>query len=418
MGRIYYGWFVVGVAMLAYLLLIGVINGAFGLFVVPVSEDFGLSRADTNSGLILLNIGASCLSPLIGRVLDRLPLKAVLVASALLAGGSIAALGLSRSLPLSAFVLMVPLAIGYGGAATLGLTVLIARWFDVHRARAIALGMIGMSLGGVVMPPLAGALIERVGWRATLEILGCGTAAVLALIFLIVRVRPRPDEVEPGAHAAVPGHATDGSTLGKPVTVLQILGAPQFWTVVVGFSLALGALQGIQVSIAPLALGAGFSLAQATTLMAALGGGAVAGALLVALFADRFDRVTLLALITLLSALLSAAPLLGHGYPVLLAVSVGAGFGSMALSPLFYAQLADEFGAASFGTALGLMAPIAGLLGAAGIRFAGEVFDRTGGYDLMFYVFVGVGVLAAALIFSTRFVSRPLAGQAGVAAAA
>src|SRR5262249_41406551 len=119
MRRIYYGWYVVAVAMLAYLLVIGIINGAFGVFVVPVSRDLGLTRADMNSALILLNLGAACVAPLVGRALDRLPLKAVLASAVACFGLALAGLGLSKSLLLDVVLLTLPLAIGYTGCAAL-----------------------------------------------------------------------------------------------------------------------------------------------------------------------------------------------------------------------------------------------------------------------------------------------------------
>ena len=184
MGRIYYGWYVVGVAMVTYMLLIGISVSAFGAFVVPVSRDLHLSRADANSGLILMNLGAACLAPLVGRALDRLPLKLVLMAAVTCFAAALVGLGLSKSLLLSAGLLLLPLAVGVSGAGTLGMTVLMARWFEAQRGRAIALGMVGMSLGGVIAPLVAGGLIERVGWRATLVILGCATATILLLLIL------------------------------------------------------------------------------------------------------------------------------------------------------------------------------------------------------------------------------------------
>lgn len=71
MRRIYYGWFIVAASMLIYMLIIGSTFSVFGLFVQPVSEEFGLSRADMNTGLILLNLGNAALAPFIGQILGE-----------------------------------------------------------------------------------------------------------------------------------------------------------------------------------------------------------------------------------------------------------------------------------------------------------------------------------------------------------
>jgi hypothetical protein len=58
-----------------------------------------------------------------------------------------------------------------------------------------------------------------------------------------------------------------------------------------------------------------------------------------------------------------------------------------------------------------LMAPIVAVVSAVAVRFAGEVYDRTAGYDVMFYTFIVTQLLATALIFSTRFFGRPAMAQ-------
>jgi hypothetical protein len=86
---------------------------------------------------------------------------------------------------------------------------------------------------------------------------------------------------------------------------------------------------------------------------------------------------------------------------------------------VFYTLLADRFGIASYGTVRGLAAPVTTMLSAVCVRFAGEVFDRTGGYELMFSCFVGLMLVAAVVIFATRFTkAAAFAASKGTAASA
>jgi len=100
--RIYYGWVIVGLAALTYMVIYGSTFAAFGLFVLPVSEDFGLSRADMNTAFVVLNVGIAVSSPLIGRLLDYFPVRRIMMICAALLGLSLATLGLSHSVRLSA----------------------------------------------------------------------------------------------------------------------------------------------------------------------------------------------------------------------------------------------------------------------------------------------------------------------------
>ena len=109
---------------------------------------------------------------------DRVPIKRILVASAIAFGGGFVALGLSHSLLLDAVVLFVPLAIAVVGAGTGANPALVARWFTVYRGRAMAIAAIGVSLGGLALAPPATFLIARIGWRQALIGLGCGITPV------------------------------------------------------------------------------------------------------------------------------------------------------------------------------------------------------------------------------------------------
>src|SRR5262249_61333748 len=95
--RVYYGWFIVASSVVVLTLLLGSTYHAFGVFVLPVSEDFGLSRAQTNTALILFSIGNAIWAPIVGQMLDRLPIRPIMLSGALLIGASLVALGYSHS---------------------------------------------------------------------------------------------------------------------------------------------------------------------------------------------------------------------------------------------------------------------------------------------------------------------------------
>ena len=66
----YFGWVVVIVGAFIMMLTMGTTVGVFGLYVLPVSQEFGLSRADVNSGFALMNLGGAVIAPLVGRAAD------------------------------------------------------------------------------------------------------------------------------------------------------------------------------------------------------------------------------------------------------------------------------------------------------------------------------------------------------------
>jgi MFS family permease len=82
------------------------------------------------------------------------------------------------------------------------MTLLVARWFVAQRGRAMALSILGMSLGGFDFAPIVGLLIEGIGWRLALIASGLGGSAVLLLLALVVRERPGGDDREGASGAA------------------------------------------------------------------------------------------------------------------------------------------------------------------------------------------------------------------------
>lgn len=407
---IYYGWWIVASSVVVLTLLLGSTYHAFGVFVLPVSEDFGLSRAQTNTALILFSIGNAIWAPIVGQMLDRLPIRPIMLSGALLIGASLVALGYSHSAALSAIVIAVPLAFASQAGGILTATTLVARWFTVHRGRAMAIALMGMSFGGIAGTPLIALVIERVGWRQALVIVGCAVALTLGALVPIARERPGPDDVEsaaaPGADAGLP----DVATSAQPLGAMSLLRMWPFWTIGVSAALTLGAAQALMITLVPLAQTGGVGATAAASLISVMSAAGLIATLLFAWIADRTDRMMFLGSVFILVGLVNGLLWFSHGYALYATCAVLLGLTTGVVSPAFNALLADRFGPASFGTANGLMLPILALVGALCVRYAGAVFDRTGGYSFLFLSFIASQAFAALLMFGTRMSTAAPAG--------
>lgn len=375
MGKTY-GWVMVAVSMLLLLLAVGPTSYAFGLFVLPVSEDLGLSRANINTGLIVLNFGMAALAPFVGRMLDRTSIRLTIGVSAALFVAGFAVLSLSRNVWLSAAMLAGPVAIGVLGLGTLSTTALLARWFATQRARALAIAAIGISLGSVLAVPLIGMLIESFGWRRALMAEALAIAVLVALVLPLIRDKPPAESDTARADASV-------AAAEKPITAGHLLRSPPFWTITVSLGLGFGVLQTIVVSLAPYAQEHGLPMAEAASLISIYGGMAITGKVVLAWIGDRVDRVILLTVLFAVVALTAATPLVSQSYGALAVCAALLGTAAGTTTPAFSALLADRFGAASIGTAYGLASTVIAIISAACIRFGGETYDRTGSYDTM-----------------------------------
>ncbi len=412
--QLYYGWWIAVIAMTNMTLVVGASFNIFGLFVRPVSAEFGLSRANMNTAIVLLNFGGAIAAPFIGRLFDRMPIRRILRLSAIAFGAGFVGLGLSYSLWLDAVIIFAVLSIGLVGAGTGANPALVARWFTVHRGRAMAIAAIGVSMGGLALGPPTTFLIAGFGWRHAVIALGCGITAIILLLSIFIRGEPGPGDIEDrsgrgdrSTHADARAHAA--GTLGAaPLNAGAIMKMPQFWLIAGSVAVFLSTSQGFTVSVIPMAQALQFSPVQVAGLLPAMSLGGISGKLLIAAIGDRVERVLLACVIIIVLALANVAALFSHSYPAVVTCCALLGAGMGCMTPVFYALLADRFGQASFGTVNGLAFPLTTVFSSVVVRLAGEIFDRTGAYDWMFITFIGLLAVALAMMFCNRIVGKPV----------
>lgn len=407
MRQVYYGWYVVAITIVIFMVLVGSIFSAFGVFVLPVSAELGLSRATMNTAIGLVSVGNAILAPFVGWLLDRIAAKLVMIVCSIVYGASMLTLGFSHSLWLSGLTLTLGIPLAYLGAGSLSATLLIARWFTARRGRAMMLAGLGLSAGSLISPPTIGMLVEANGWRRSLLLLGTALGALLTILAVIVRERPGPNDVELAAQPLpTPSSGQEGRAVPAPMKVLAMLRMPQFWTASISTAVAMGAFTTIVVSLVPLARAHGFGMLEATGLISIMGAAAIVGALLLAPIADRVDRILLLSGLFLLGVPVNVVLLSGYRYLVLVTAAIILGIATGTATPTFYSILADRFRTSSFGTVRGLSFFLIGVFGVLELHFGGALFDKTGNYRATFLAAIVLAVASAALMFTTRFTRR------------
>ena len=172
-GGLFYGWTIVGAFF--FLNLVGQASGSlnFGLFVLPMSEELGLSRQLIGWAQTMRLWASGLGGVILGRWLDRYgPRGPMLVAIVVAVGGLLLLAGAQSAGALFG----VMLALGASGWTTPGggaliATVPVAKWFVRMRGRATGIVQIGLGIGGVVFLPLTQVLINHYGWRMTWVVL-------------------------------------------------------------------------------------------------------------------------------------------------------------------------------------------------------------------------------------------------------
>jgi MFS family permease len=398
--RPFQGWRVVGAGFFNAMLMVGATAYSFGLFVLPLQAEFGLSREQANLGLVLLIIGFAVWAPIIGRLIDRRSARTIGIIGAALFAAGFAAIALAGAPWAMALALAGPVALGSTAAGAFAANTLAARWFVAKRGRALGIVSVATSAGGFVVVPVMARLVEAWGWRDAVLAAGLGIGAMVALATWGF-IRDRPADVgqfPDGADAALAVDTPDD----RRWTVGEMLGARNFWLVGVGAGLLLGSDQALLVSLVPYGLGRGFSVAEAANLIAVLTGSAVIGKLVIGWLADRIDKRALFGFTCLCNIafllLLRSEP--SYGALVASASVIGLAIGGV--YPAWTTLTAQCFGRVSFGQAYGLMNLVTMPFVLASITLAGRSFDATGSYDLAFTIFLGSAALAAVLVALVR----------------
>jgi OFA family oxalate/formate antiporter-like MFS transporter len=176
--RFFYGWVVVAAAFCVALVAYGV-QYSFGIFIDPLTEDFGWSTTLVTGAASLFMFSRGALAIFTGWVTDRYGPRIIVAI-----GGLFLGLGLiltSQSSTAWQLYLFYGLMGGFGlSIAYAPLMATVSRWFASKRGLAIGIVAAGIGMGTAVMSLLASHLVATYEWRLSYIIIG-----LLALIIII-----------------------------------------------------------------------------------------------------------------------------------------------------------------------------------------------------------------------------------------
>src|SRR5262247_2729095 len=170
---------------------------AFSLLFPPILDEFGWERGLTAGAFSFGFLVSACLSPLVGRLMDRRgPRFVIEMGTIVMAIGLALAPLVSRPWHLYATLGVL---VG-GGGNCLGYTgqsLYLPNWFVRRRGLALSLAFSGVGLGSIVLLPWLQALIAGAGWRAACWALAVLVLIVLAPLNLLLERRPEDIGLEP-----------------------------------------------------------------------------------------------------------------------------------------------------------------------------------------------------------------------------
>ncbi len=388
-------------AFVCAMLIAGCTSYIFGLFVIPVTQEFGLSRAEVNNGYIAFLLGVGILSPIVGRLLDIFSARIVMCCGGVLFG--IGMIGMSQVMQPWMMLLWIlgPIAFGMAACGTLAANTVVVRWFHNRRGKALGVLAISTSAGGFIFTPLTAVLIEQFGWRGALFAIGCLALVVISIMTLFV-IRNQPKGDEKGLHEEFLKDAAmtpqEEEQQGHLWRYGELLRNRNFWLLTLGVGLLYSSDQAMVTSNVPYFQDIGIDLTGAAMIAAFMTVSAIAGKMLVGMLADKMDLRYLFYAVAVAHVAILVVYLLQPPFWGLLLMATVFGLGIGGVFPVWGTMLAWVFGAKSYGTIMGLMTIFFKLGSILTVRFVGQVYDATGSYESAFYVFIVMVVVAAGMI--------------------
>ncbi len=160
---------------------------ATGLFIEPLTEEFGWSRAEISGGMSIAALLSVPLAPILGILIDRFGTRRLAFSGII--GTTIcfvlfSMVNGSLSLWLALWALYAILSVGINSTVW---AAAVSGVFASGRGLALGVTLSGAALAQVIAPPLTQWLIEAYGWRWAFVLLGVGWGTpglILCLMYL------------------------------------------------------------------------------------------------------------------------------------------------------------------------------------------------------------------------------------------
>jgi MFS family permease len=415
------GWRqVIACAML--LGVMGIMTAGYGMFSVPLGQEFKPSRMVLMLAITVMSTVTAILSPFLGNLMDRVPLKRLMALGVISVSSGFLALSFTTSMVQVLIVYGLLLAPTNVLMGPIIVTVLLSRWFANRRGRAIGLAITGMSVVSLSLPPLIQWLLDTNDWRVAFRLLALIFFVFTSLAVLMIVEDPAKKGLLPdGGEAA--GEAAQASANVAPVGVKAILTDPAFWIIGAIFALILAGMKGMITNLVPMAIDEGIKPSSAALLMSIFSATGIASKLVFSLVADRIGyRILLLGAIAgFVAGLLCLTRSESGFWMIAVGVSLVAMFGGLS-TPLQGMLVPRIFGQRVIGRVSGLLSLFMLALALSSPPAFGFAYDQTGSYDTMYYLLAAVSAATMLLVpylrMQPRSVEKPEADKALQAAAA
>jgi MFS family permease len=303
----HYSWIILIVAFIGVMAAQG-LRYSFGAFMVPWEEDFSATRGTISAISFVSFLVFAISQPVIGKLIDQYGIKKIFMYSTILLGFSTILTYFATSIWMLFLLFGVISSLGFGGASGVTASMAVTKWF--HKKQGLALGLVeaGFGAGQMVMVSSSLLLIEQLGWKVTVLLLG---GFLLFIIFPIIAIflvsNPSNKGLKAlGADEELPNDTNEGRENGIYYTTNRksFYKHRAFWFLVIPYFICGYTTTGLMdTHLIPFAQSCGFTAVETGTAVSLLAFFNTAGTIVSGIFADRWSNKGMISAIYFLRGL-------------------------------------------------------------------------------------------------------------------
>jgi MFS family permease len=405
--RPFYGWRIVLAGTAVLFVSSGIGFYSHGVILDPLRNLHGWSKTTISAAITLYFITAGINGFLIGRRIDCYGPKWVLILGSLAIGSGYCLLSLITA-TWQLYAVYLLMAIGFSSINIMPINTLITNWFIRRRGFAMSLANTGLSLGGIVLVPLASFTIVHWGLGTALPLLGAlACIVIIPLALFVIKQRPADLNQSPDGEVwLIPTVEPNGPSLSSAIQTrrwsrVEAMRTVAFWAIVSAFLLALSGQNAYlihQISFLSRYLG----ITGAATAVSITAFASICGRLVLGTFVDRLDKRYVAAACFLLQG--AAVLTLAHDHHAV-TLYLGTFIFGLTMGSILMTQsllIGECFGLASFATVAGFTGLFTMSGSAFGPTVAGVTYDATGSYRMAFTIFAALSMIAMIVVFFAR----------------
>ena len=374
------------------------IRHGFGLWLQPITQEQGWTRQTFSLAIAIQNLSWGVMGVFAGMLADKLGAFRVLLIGAVLYAVGLAGMALSPTPLLFAMTAGVLIGAAQAGTTYAVIYGVIGRQIPAER-RSWAMGVAAAagSFGQFLMVPIEGQLIAQLGWHTALLVLA-------ALVLLVV---PLAFGLREPARAAVAGRREQ--TIAQAVT--EAFRYPSFGLLMAGYFVCGFQVVFIGVHMPSYLRDKGLSPEVASYALALIGLFNVFGTYVAGSLGQKLAKRKMLAAIYFGRAITISLFLLVPISPLSVYVFASViGFLWLSTVPVTNALVAQIFGVAHLSMLSGFVFLGHQVGSFLGVWLGGFLYDRTGSYDVVWYIAIALGVFAALINLPVKesAIARPM----------